>query len=211
MDTDTLNYDSQETEVTEPIETSTGTGKVLGMFFGMVVVCAVFFAFGFTLGRNSTTSEVKAAAPEIATQPATRAPVEKPSPVGTSDCAGAQDCAPATTPAQDLTFYKAVESKQPEPALTLAKPGPAPRPQTRTLRASEPSGYVVQIAALTKAGDADALVSVLRRKKYPVFLVDTSPSDRYYRVQVGPFADIKDAESMRSRLARDGYKPILKK
>jgi hypothetical protein len=30
-------------------------------------------------------------------------------------------------------------------------------------------------------------------------------------VQVGPFADIKDAEGMRSRLINDGYNPILKK
>ncbi|MGH9576309.1 MAG: SPOR domain-containing protein, partial [Terriglobales bacterium] len=196
MDTDTLNYDSQDPEVTEPIETSTGTGKVLGMFFGMVMVCAVFFAFGFTLGRNAVTGEVKAAPPEIASQPASTATVEKPSPVSTSECA-TQDCAPATTPQQDLTFYDAVKSQQPEPTLAPAKPAPAPRPAT-TVRTSVPSGYVVQIAALTKAGDADALVSVLRRKKYPVFLVDTTSSDRFYRVQVGPFSDIKDAEAMRS-------------
>ncbi len=209
MDTDTLNYDTQETEVPEPLETSTGTGKVLGMFFGMVMVCAVFFAFGFTLGRNSSTSEVKAAAPEVATQPATTASVEKPSPVNTSECA-TTDCAPATTPQQDLTFYDSVKSQQPEPTLAPAKPATVQRTVTQP-RSSQPSGYSVQIAALTKAGDADALVSVLRRKKYPVFLVDTTATDRYYRVQVGPFADIKDAEAMRSRLARDGYKPILKK
>ena len=201
MDTDTLGFDSQEPEVPEPLETSTGTGKVLGMFFGMVVVCAVFFAFGFTLGRNATTSEVKAAAPEIASHIATAASVEKPSPIGTAE----------TTPPQDLTFQTALESKQSEPTLTPANVQPAPRPATKGIRTSEPSGYVVQIAALTKPNDADALVSVLRRKKYPVFLVNTSPTDRFYRVQVGPFSDIKDAESMRSRLARDGYKPILKK
>jgi DedD protein len=209
MDTDTLNYDTQETEVPEPIETSTGTGKVLGMFFGMVIVCAVFFAFGFTLGRNSTTSEVKAAAPEVASQPASIASVEKPSPVSTSECA-TTDCAPATTPQQDLTFYDSVKSQQPEPTLAAPKPVVERRPVTKA-RTSQPSGYAVQIAALTKAGDADAMVSVLRRKKYPVFLVDTTSTDRYYRVQVGPFSDIKDAEAMRKRLARDGYKPILKK
>ncbi|MCI0403225.1 MAG: SPOR domain-containing protein [Acidobacteria bacterium] len=199
MDTDTLNFDSQEPEVPESIETSTGTSKVLGMFFGMVVVCAVFFAFGFTLGRNATASEVKAAPPEIASQPANAASAEKPSPIGVAD----------TTAQQDLTFQTSLESKQSEPTLAPASVEPAPRPATK-VRTSMPSGYVVQIAALTKAGDADALVSVLRRKKYPVFLVNTSPSDRFYRVQVGPFSDIKDAETMRSRLARDGYKPILK-
>jgi len=207
MDTDTLNYDSQEPEVPESLETSTGTGKVLGMFFGMVVVCAVFFAFGFTLGRNAANSEVKAAPPEIASQTAPTASVDKPSPVSTSECA-TENCAPATTSQQDLTFYDSVKSQQTEP--TLAKPAPAPRPTTK-VSTSQPSGYVVQIAALTKAADADALVSVLRRKRYPVFLVNTSPTDHFYRVQVGPFRDIKDAETMRSRLAKDGYKPILKK
>jgi hypothetical protein len=28
---------------------------------------------------------------------------------------------------------------------------------------------------------------------------------------VGPFTDIKDAESMRAKLVSDGYNPILKK
>ena len=204
MDTDTLNYDAQEPEVPEALETSTGTSKVLGMFFGMVVVCAVFFAFGFTLGRNAVSTEVKAAAPEIASPTPMTASVEKPSPIGSSE--------PETAPPQELTFQKSLESKQPEPVLTPERAEPAPRPTTTTaIRSSVPAGYVVQIAALTQPNDADALVSVLRRKKYPVFLVNTSPTDRFYRVQVGPFADIKDAEKMRSRLARDGYKPILKK
>ena len=203
METDTLNYDAQEPEVPEPVETSSGTSKVLGMFFGMVVVCAVFFAFGFTLGRNAVTSEVKAAAPEVASSTPMTASAEKPSPIGASE--------PEAAPPQELTFQKALESNQPEPVLTPQRVEPAPRPKTTAIRSSVPAGYVVQIAALTQPNDADALVSVLRRKKYPVFLVNTSPSDRYYRVQVGPFSDIKDAERMRSRLARDGYKPILKK
>ncbi len=203
MDTDTLNYDPQEAEIPEPAETSTGTSKVLGMFFGMVVVCAVFFAFGFTLGRNAVTAEVKAAAPELASPGLRTAPVEKPSPI-----AAAQ---PEAAAAQEFTFQQTLESKQPEPVLTPERAVPAPRPPTTAIRSSVPSGYVVQIAALTQPNDADALVSVLRRKKYPVFLVNNSPTDRYYRVQVGPFSDIKDAEKMRSRLARDGYKPILKK
>jgi cell division protein FtsN len=30
-------------------------------------------------------------------------------------------------------------------------------------------------------------------------------------VQVGPFTDVKEAETMRARLVNDGYNPILKK
>ena len=38
---------SQDTEIT------LGTAKLLGMFFGLVMVCAVFFALGYTLGRKA--------------------------------------------------------------------------------------------------------------------------------------------------------------
>jgi len=39
----------------------------------------------------------------------------------------------------------------------------------------------------------------------------TSATDKLFHVQVGPYADIKDAEAMRTRLTGDGYSPILKK
>ena len=38
---------SQDTEIT------LGTAKLLGLFFGLVAICAVFFALGYTLGRKS--------------------------------------------------------------------------------------------------------------------------------------------------------------
>ena len=36
-------------------------------------------------------------------------------------------------------------------------------------------------------------------------------TDKLFRVQLGPFSDIKDAEGMRTKLVGDGYSPILKK
>ena len=53
----------QDTEIT------LGTAKLLTLFFGLVVVCAVFFALGYTLGRKS---DLGLAAPSAATplQPA---------------------------------------------------------------------------------------------------------------------------------------------
>ena len=73
------------------------------------------------------------------------------------------------------------------------------------------SAYLVQVAAVTKQEDADALVDALKKKQYPAFVAATSSTDKLFRVQVGPFGDIKDAEAMRSRLINDGYNPILKK
>ena len=69
----------------------------------------------------------------------------------------------------------------------------------------------VQVAAVSKEEDADALVNALRNRNYPVFVVSNVPGDKLFHVQVGPFAELKDAETIRARLASDGYNPIIKK
>jgi cell division septation protein DedD len=72
------------------------------------------------------------------------------------------------------------------------------------------SGYIVQVAAVSKQQDAEALVDALRRKQYQVSVV-TPATDALFHVQIGPFGDPKDAEAVRSRLIADGYNPILKR
>src|SRR5436305_1296327 len=63
----------------------------------------------------------------------------------------------------------------------------------------------------TPTEDAEILVAALRKKQYPVLMVSNVPGDSLFHVQVGPFTDPKEAESMRTRLANDGYNAILKK
>jgi cell division septation protein DedD len=72
------------------------------------------------------------------------------------------------------------------------------------------TGYFVQVAAVSKREDADALVESLNSRQYKAFIADNA-LDKLLHVQVGPFADIKDAEATRSKLVSDGYNPILKK
>jgi cell division septation protein DedD len=69
----------------------------------------------------------------------------------------------------------------------------------------------VQVAAVTRQEDAESLVEALKKKQYPAFTVNNTPADKFYRVQVGPYSDVKDAEAMRVRLIGDGYNPIVKK
>jgi DedD protein len=196
---------SQDTEIT------LGTAKLLSLFFGLVIVCAVFFALGYTLGRKSDVGTVSAAGT-----------LPLPNASSAAKPAGSAASAP-------MTFYKAVEQKDANPQLTPApdaasvqaagtSPNSSPATQTQSQPANPPdpigtvptAGYFVQVAAVTKQEDADALVDALKKKQYPAFS-GNSAVDKYFRVQVGPFADIKDAESMRSRLINDGYNPILKK
>jgi len=196
---------SQDTEIT------LGTARLLSLFFGLVIVCAVFFALGYTLGRKSDVGTASAA--------------------GTLPLPGASSAAkPAGSAASaPMTFYKNVEQKDANPQLTPAPEATSPATQAAGTSSnsanqaqSQPAnppdpigtvptaGYFVQVAAVTKQEDADALVDALKKKEYPAFS-SNSAVDKYFRVQVGPFADIKDAESMRSRLINDGYNPILKK
>jgi cell division septation protein DedD len=69
---------------------------------------------------------------------------------------------------------------------------------------------LVQVAAVTKEEDADALVDALKKKQYPAFAT-TNAVDKLVHVQVGPFNDMKQAEDTRTKLMNDGYNPILKK
>ncbi|MGH9492599.1 MAG: SPOR domain-containing protein [Terriglobales bacterium] len=200
-------------------EKTTGTGRLLFLFLGMVALCAVFFGLGYSLGKNSIPAAIQAAEPI----PAATGGGAKPSPLNVGDSA-------VQTPSSDqLTFYKSVEQKDQQPGLAEKPPSPAEtKLETAPAAAGEEarlaaaagmtpvaatapaSGYTVQIAAVTRKEDADALVAALRKKQYPVF-VATSASDKFLRVQVGPFSDPKEAETMRQRLIGDGYKPILKK
>jgi DedD protein len=199
---------SQDTEIT------LGTAKLLGIFFGLVMICAVFFALGYALGRKSETGLTSATT--LGGLPASTA--AKPATSGSASSA-------------PMSFYKAVEQQNvnPQPNATSAaaadaQPSNASTPGTsstgdaaQTAGPPDPmapvpaSGYFVQVAAVSKQDDADALVDALKKKQYPAFVANTSGSDKLFRVQVGPFGDIKEAEAMRSRLINDGYNPILKK
>lgn len=192
---------SQDTEIT------LGTGKLLVLFFGLVGICALFFALGYSLGRKSE--------PAISAASAATAPQTVP---GTSKASSGSAAAPP------MTFYKSVEQKNANPELTPATdaktdtaPANATPAQTPPAGTPDPTttlptaGYFVQVAAVSKQEDADSLVDALKKKQYPAFVAAPVPTDKLFRVQVGPFSDIKDAETMRARLIADGYSPILKK
>ncbi|HXE90516.1 MAG TPA: SPOR domain-containing protein [Terriglobales bacterium] len=197
------------TETEEVPETTLGTGRLLGIFFALVLVCALFFGFGYTLGRSTGTAQAATIDASAVTIPTTPDANSATKPSAANECTGS-DCGAAP---QDLTFYKAVEQKDAQPAL--AKPEetkPAVEtPKSPTVTTPKmPAGFVVQVAALTKRDDADAMVKALHRKNYPVFVMN-APGDRYYRVQVGPYPTRNEATMMQDRLRHDGYKAIVKK
>ena len=202
----------QDTEIT------LGTGRMLAIFFMLVLVCAFFFAIGFSLGRKTTPAASlltnSATTPSTIVRPATKS-----SPAQT---------APSQT---DFGFYKAVGQKSADGLTPTASPAttavtttaattttpaaptvePAPKDATDPGNVPPAGSYFVQVAAVSRQEDAESLVEALKKKQYPAFSANNAAVDKFYRVQVGPYPDQKSAEAMRARLISDGYNPIVKK
>jgi len=191
---------SQDTEIT------LGTGKLLFLFFGLVGVCALFFALGYSLGRKSDLglAAVNAGTPKVSTN--------------------ANKVVSGAAASPQMTFYKNVEQKDanaelnpaPEAKTDTAQPAAAPDKNEQNSGVDPATtvptaGYFVQVAAVSKQEDAASLVDALKKKEYPAFVASTGANDKLFHVQLGPYSDVKDAEGMRTKLIGDGYNPILKK
>ena len=191
----------QDTEIT------LGVGHLLGMFLSLVVLCALSMGTGYWMGRNSAKQADAGAASSV--------PAPPPAVAGNKPAA-AQPLAPkdtATPSPSDLTFFQAVQEKDAHPQLapepSAAAPAAAPPSNSEAGRGTLGGGYLVQIAAVRYQEDARLLSETLRKQQFPV--VVTQPGDNLFHVQVGPYADLKEAEAIRARLVSAGYNPFLKR
>src|SRR5438477_10720675 len=98
-------------------EITLGTGKMLAMFFGLVILCAVFFGMGFSMGKNS----VKAG-PELLPSPGTTS--------GTRPSASAGKAVVNSTPAPDSKSSASPQASEANPPAqggsTSDQPPPHP-------------------------------------------------------------------------------------
>jgi cell division septation protein DedD len=200
---------------------------VIGLFMLMLLFSGVFFTLGYVMGRNQYDSQVRTAAnprmpSDVAAAPKSSAAAKRGK---TSDFSDPPADTP-TAPNSDWEFYNAGKPKTTEDHLkpvapapravtTAAKGAASPKSANASSKTSLnapliPGGaYTLQVAALTKEGDALALATSLQKRKFPAFVL--SPQmDKYYRVQVGPYADQKAAEAAKKGLEGAGFKAIVK-
>jgi cell division septation protein DedD len=201
---------------------------VIGLFMLMLLFSGVFFTLGFVMGRNQIDSPVRAATdffgkPEHSVLPKTdvrskhtNGPSPATTPTGT-----------AAPPNSDWEFYHAGDSKKPQdhlkPVASVNAPAPAPKNVPVPVKSTAPTktaggpnaslvpngAYTLQVAAVTKEADALELASRLQKKQFPAFVLSPH-ADKYYRVQVGPYADPKAAAAARKGLEGAGFKAIVK-
>jgi len=203
---------------------------VIGLFMLMMLFSGVFFTLGYVMGRNQYDGQVRAATdlrgkpqPPISPKPDVvpkrtnnSAPTEPPTDT-------------AAPPNSDWEFYHAGENRKTEDHLKPIAPasGPAHKSAPVLVRTPAPpktfsgsskslnaplipgGAYTLQVAALTREADALELATRLQKRKFPAFVVSPQ-TDKYYRVQVGPYSDQKAAEAARKGLEGAGFKAIVK-
>jgi cell division septation protein DedD len=94
------------------------------------------------------------------------------------------------------------------PALPLESGGPRSQGLQVQPAIAQAKGWMVQIAAVSHAEDAEVLVNALRKHGY-VVTARRELGDSLIHVQTGPFVNRNDANAIRQRLLSDGYNAIV--
>ena len=189
------------------------------VFTGIVVLCSIFFILGMLVGRAQG-QKFASAATALAKSEAKAAPkeekpdftfydsVKKEDPPTLQPPASKADQAPdPALPVPAEAFKQSDGSSQHEPTGE-SKTAPAPVPEP-----SPANAYNYQIGAVRKAADAQKLLDEVKKKGFRAFILAPPEGDAnpFFRVQVGPFADLVEAENAKKKLESENYQPILKK
>src|SRR5713101_5051602 len=181
---------------------------VVGVFLLMVVISGIVFTLGYVMGRSQYDAKVGTPHASNKDSPAPVVPAAAPAKPGTV-IAKTQPAAPGAPPPSDWDFSRPAETKKSAEGQRAGKS--ASGSAKSTAATPIPRGAILlQVAALTKEGDALALAEALQQKKFPAFVL-TPGADHYYRVQVGPYADVQSANLVKRGLENEGFKAIVKR
>jgi cell division septation protein DedD len=206
---------------------------VIGLFLLMLVFSGVFFALGYVMGRSQYDGQVRAAStsrtPFDAELPDKTAPSSKPggAPAGRTAVRPADRGVP---PVDSVSEWDSGSTEKPrdsgEHLTTPAMPAVSSAPKNSQLsatnnnrppaisdapKASTAGGaYSLQVTAVRRESDAMDLARRLQKKKFPAFVLPPQ-GNKFYRVQVGPYSDLKSAEAAKKGLESAGFRAIVKR
>ena len=216
-------------------ELTLSSTTLLGIFFGLVLLCGLFFGLGFAVGRLGPADSGSAGQGQTAAAPAsvsggvsrpkpsaTTQNVPQPQqlraqssyPVGSAAYAPGVPSPGASSPGTPSSYADSAApspNAQPQvkPALPAASYAPASQPALNVQPALAPAvSLMVQIAAVTHPEDAEVLVGALRKRGYAVS-VRRQPADNLIHVQIGPFTSRDEAYRWRQKLLNDGYNAMV--
>ncbi|MGA3082082.1 MAG: SPOR domain-containing protein [Terracidiphilus sp.] len=177
-------------------ELTLGPAVMVGIAVGLLSLCGLCFWLGYWMGGRGVHN-----APVVVQQAAAPAAPKKSS---------QREAADVSLPATEAAGASAPGDTQPRSSFGANSAPPAVKPALpdRETAPAPALALMVQIAAVSQQEDADVLVAALRRRGYAV-LVRRDRADSKFHVQVGPFTNRGDADTMRQKLVNDGYNAIV--
>jgi cell division septation protein DedD len=175
-------------------ELTLGPMMLLGFFFGLVLLCGLCFAVGYSMGSRGA-HETSTLQPGAGTASQAAGSVPKPS--------AERQNMPQPQPAADIAPAPAHSAASAQLAPTL------PATATQSEPGAETAGaLMVQIATVSHQEDADVLVGALHQRGYTA-TARRDPADNQFHVRIGPFNSRNDANAMSKKLLRDGYNAVV--
>ncbi len=92
----------------------------------------------------------------------------------------------------------------PQREVAAPPPGTAPAP---ALAPAHRTGYAVQVGAFGSRGGAKQLVTELRGKGFPVYVVEDTGGSARFKVRVGPVDDRTEAKALAEKLRKEHRLP----
>lgn len=228
-------FDDREMEPARPgrdTELTLSSMTLLGIFFGLVLLCGLCFGLGYSMGRRGAQDPSVALQPQANAQTTLQADGSHSKP-SASTAGAVQPAATDATNSPTGTDAGSIEAKdgqaangtgglspssqapaQPQvrPALQAYQPQPGQafpsQPGAASLAMAAAGTLMVQIAAVSNAEDADVLANALRKRGYPV-TARRDAADGMVHVRIGPFNTRDDANKWRLKLLNDGYNAIV--
>lgn len=201
-----------------------GNKQLLSVFFIVVVLLGVFFTMGYIVGKNSLPPEIAGRGSPVVIDPSNGGKKEpsgglvvdpsRPSPLD-------QRPTPTPEPTQAPTVAPTAAPTPTSTPLPTPRPTPAPAPTPPPVTAAKnppltvtgepaPGQTFLQVVASTRP-DCEIIVDVLKRKGFQA-VIAPGPSEKLYRVLVGPLPDAAALSKTRSDLEAAGFqKPYMRK
>lgn len=191
------------------------------VFLMGVAACAVFFSLGFLVGFNERRAASAGATEQVTPTgvipPAINPPLETIPPRGNStaprEAGDAGEAAPAEVDKTGKPLPAPVAPQTPPLATANSAVATSGSAAARSPGVEVGSAFTVQVAASQNQQDAEKLVKELKSRGYAVFVVAPEfahSKDNLFRVQVGPFATREEAQKVRDKIAKEGFKPFIR-
>jgi DedD protein len=204
----TLFDEDDRDETKSDADLTLGIGSLLSIFFGVVLICGIFFGFGYSMGRRNARPAILPAA----TQPAQAAATAPPLPENELSGAPLKPAAPDDTSASPSNSADSTPEKTSAPAKQAPQDNSAAKP-SKTTRVVEPAATDPSLSAVPYAHRPPLPTKPHAGISAPLA---QAPGDspiipgHPIMVQIAAVSRQEDAEVLAGALRKRGFNPTVR-